>query len=450
MLRLCCAKRRKSQPQTEIPSFTGLNETSKELRNLYQLASESLVRVAVTQGPAAGILNPTLRVEYDEWEKKQHSGDGGGRGGMRGGDNGRPGRGGGRGDSLGAGPGGRTDGFAGPGGPPGSGRGVGPGGGPGNGSQQVRSFLLQRANELEKADATANEKEIAQLRGLALLIDLNSNGYQGDLSAILLDKEGHAILPTGLLRESHQDTTFAVTLPDGSETTAKFVGVNPYGGYTVIQLNKTTGLRPVSWTQQRIVPGDMLVSISSPQAPPALVMAPGRPGFPIIDHFSLAFDDRSGAYLFDTDGELAAVAVGGAKWTGDHQAFAAQRMHREVDYIIKNGADISLRSLGVHFDVLNAARAAQLAKILGNRRGLYVTSVEPGSLAAKAGLQKDDVIVAIDNRLISTFISKDRQPLAEFIQFQVDLFTRTGNIPLDIIRTGTGGDHEQTLQMSLD
>ncbi len=431
-------------PQTELPSFTGLNETSKELRHLYQLACQSLVRVNVTQGPAAGILTPSLRAEFDDWRSKQ-PGDGSGRGGMRNADGSRPSRSTGRGDSQG----GKNDGFVGRGGP-GPGRG-GPGGnGPGTGSQLVHSFLLQRANELEKADAFANDKEIAQLRGMALRIDLNSKGYQGDLSAILLDKEGHAILPTGLLRESHQDTPFQVTLPDGSETTASFIGVNPYGGYTIIQINKTTGLRPMPWAHQRVVPGDMLVSVSSAQAPPALVMAPGRPDFPIIDHFSLSSDDHGGAYLFDTNGELAAVAVAGANWSSDRQAFAAQRLRREVDYIIKTGTDISIKPLGIRFDALNAGRAAQLAKILGNRRGVRVTSVDAGSLAGKAGLKTDDVILAIDNRLISTFVSNDRQPLAELIQFQVDLFTRTGNIPLDIIRTGPDGDHEITLQMSLD
>jgi S1-C subfamily serine protease len=430
LLAAATAVRAQAGPPGSHADLTGLQEIRKETQALFRIANNSLLRVEVTQSAAAVLdSSPGLKSEFDAWLKSGNGPAGSfgqqppnqGRGAGRGGPGDRDGRGprpGGRGD--GRGDGGNPPGFAGM-------RGFGL-------HNQVRQFLES------KADRATDPADAARYRALALRVDLSRSGFQGDLSAILLSADGYALLPTGLLREAHANnpSSLKAELPDGSQTTAKFVGSNLFGGYTIIRFDKPTGAAPAPWAKSRLMAGDFLLAVGASQGGSGYLVAGGRPGTPVIDRFPASFDDRNGAFLFDTNGQLAAVMTGGSGWGGgDRLALTAARMQREVDYIIKTGRDIEPKQFGISYKNLDQdpARAAKVASVLGSRRAVIVEKVEPDSPAAKAGLKPNDIVVSIDAR-----------PVTEYRQVQIDLATRGGTIPVGILRDDAT---EQVLEMTI-
>ena len=417
-----------SAPQGGQPRRPILSELDRETQSLYQDISKSLVRVEVTQNPVAVLEPYNLKGEFDVWRKNREDAN-------RGRDAGRPSRG-----PAGAG-----------GNPPPAQAGPGPiaargGGGPGRGGfgpgdmyGQLSNFLIEKANKSTDDPARGDV-----YRGLAVKVQISRSGYRGIMSAVVLDADGHILLPTGLLREA--TTSVDVTLPDGTQTTASFVGSNLYGEYSILQLAQKNGLTPIKWGPVP-APGQMLMPVSVGEGNPGSFVRPDRQG-----RFSLYGEDRSPALLFNIDGELTTLASAASGWTGDRQMLTAPRLEREIAYI-KSGpdgkpTDIEPRSLGLGFDALSSlpsARATALAAKLSGRSAVVVTGVDTGSLADKAKLQVGDVILSIDSRPISELVSREGRQSPEMLQLRADLTTRTGSIAIAIIR----GDQEQTVSMPL-
>lgn len=449
---LACAVLGQAQTDTPPPaptppgqsSFRTLNAIKNEIHELYTRSSASLVRVDIQQS-SAGILSPALREEFDRWVKNMGEGRGnrGGDGRERG-DN-RPGGRGARPEGM---MGGRPDGGRpeGMGGSPGFGpRGGGGGGGPGGFNWiLVRNFLNEQA---DKAEKSGKKEEAATFRGLAINVSLYRNGFQGDLSAVLLSRDGYALIPAGLLRLAHDgNSTINATLPDGAKTTAKFVGTNLISGYTIVQFDKTNGIKPTAMANGSISPGDLLLFITAGQGQSGLLVAPGKPGAVAVERLAVPADERSGTFLFDVAGDLAAFVSGG-NWNGGRQAFSSERLKREINFIIKHRKDIEQRPLGIAYKPVPADLAARWTAELAGRRAVVVTDIAQGTLAANSTLKSDDVLLSIDGRPVSDFIAPDgRMPLPELIHLQADLATRTGQMPLGILREGK----EVTIAIPLD
>jgi len=140
-------------------------------------------------------------------------------------------------------------------------------------------------------------------------------------------------------------------------------------------------------------------------------------------------------------------------------------LQREIGYILKEGKDIEPRALGVSFtapaapdepppratkavrDAYETAKKAWEAnsKVIGERRAVQVSDVTKNSLAADAKLVKGDLLLSIDGRPISEMVGTDGRALSGLIQMQVDLATRTGAVPVVIVREGK----EMALEMVL-
>ena len=233
----------------------------------------------------------------------------------------------------------------------------------------------------------------------------------------------------------------------GAQTEAAFVGANLFAGFTVIQLKDVNFAKPASWAKHKLVPGQTLLPVTFGQPFAPLVHVLARPGEPFSED-RLPPDDqttprfeRGGAFLFDVDGHLAAVVTAGGGWAVERFALSGTRMQREVAYIFTNQKDIEPRSLGVDFTPLTLPTPPAL----GNHRAVQVKAVTANSLAASAKLRSGDILVSIDGRPMSELVTASGQALPGLMQLQVDLVTRTGTVPLEVIRDG----NPQTLQMPL-
>jgi S1-C subfamily serine protease len=447
-----------------------------EFQKLYQQTSSSVVRVSVTQDVRSILRGDNLLEKFDAWLKN------GGDRPERGGRTRVPG------DTRGGattaqsrpdmGPA-TNSGFGGRGGPGtgsfggamggGMGGAFGGRGGGGNDAFSVRTFYIDQANQLQKD----NPDLAARYRGQALRVQMNPGGFPGDLLAAVIDDQGHALLLGGVFRESQNPANpMTVTASDGTTARATFIGTCLFTGITVIQLDKPKIATVASLAKRKLAPGQMLLPITIGQPFTPLVHVQARRGEPFNEE-RLPPDDqanprfeRNGAILFNTEGNLAAVVTGGGGWPGEHYTFSASRMQRDVAYMLQGkGQDIEPRSLGVDFVPLtaptapaaNAPKANQDAynivkkawdetnKLLAGRRGVQVKAVTKDSLAASAGLKSGDIILSIDGRPTSELVNSSGTPLPNLIQFQVDIVTRAGEIPIVVLRDGK----EQTLKMPL-
>src|SRR5207237_108311 len=77
--------------------------------------------------------------------------------------------------------------------------------------------------------------------------------------------------------------------------------------------------KPSAITGTKLTPGQLLMSLPAGQGAPSLVIASPRSGIgPQDDRFAISGDDRNGAFVFNMNGELAAlVSGGGAGWLGE-------------------------------------------------------------------------------------------------------------------------------------
>ncbi|HVX84707.1 MAG TPA: PDZ domain-containing protein [Phycisphaerae bacterium] len=430
------------------PSMT-LEQFSNATALLYSEISASLVRVRLDQSPAS-LLPPALLREFQDWRRSQANGEdgAGGAGGSADGSGSGGGGGGNFGGRRGSGGGGIGQGFGGRGDRGGrrgfGGMGVGAagadaagGGGAGRagngddvlgrGGQGTGGTVAPIVRFIEQKVAALGDKDpdqAATLRGLLFRIAAVRNGISGDLYGVVIDDKGTTIVLTGLLREAQQDA-LRVTAPDGSEITAKFVGAYPSRGYSIIQLDKPGLTRPVAMAAGRPPAGSLLMSILAGNGAAGWIVAPAKLGKrPADDRIPLfAADDRSGAFVFDTQGRLAALAWG-------RFGLPMDNLRQDIQWIVDNHRDIQPRQLGVRYSLVPGA-----GPVGKGRDAARVDAVAPGSLAEKAGLKKGDIVVSID-----------RRPINQLPQIQMDLATRSGMVPLGIQRDGK----DITLEMPLD
>jgi len=405
--------------QQDFAPGATLSALTADLERLNGKISEGLVRVNVTESAASVLDSVMLKADFEQWVKTNGNSidadrNSGGRG--RGGGGGPPGP-------------GAPGGFG--------GRGPDRSGGPVNLASQVRTFLMIQADQQDKAGRTT---EAAQLRGLALRVEINRGVFQGDMSAMMLDDNGHALLLTGLLREAHTGSAkpIDVTLPDGSKTTASFVGSNLTNNYSVIKLDKSNGAKRLRFASKKIVPGQLLVSRSVGPGAAALVMASGRPGETFSeDRLILATEDRSGTVMFNIDGEMTSVVTSGGVFGPERFALSASRLQREINFMIRDGKDIEPRELGVQFAKPGESQSSTTTNP-GRRRvmELRITDVKAKSLADAAGLKKGDVIESIDGQPVSELVNEQGLGFPRLRELQTDFATRTDDVPLEIVRDG--------------
>jgi S1-C subfamily serine protease len=309
---------------------------------------------------------------------------------------------------------------------------------PGPGQAGLRRFLELKLKEAPDGEARGH------IAALIARIDAARNGQANEVIGVVIDDQGHA-----LVAWSREDagTTFRVLAADGTEMGAKYIGAHLARGFAVIKLDSLGAQTPLAMAPGRPAAGELLMCLTAHQGAVGWVTAPGEPAAAVSatpagsagsagsstaakmldDRFPISSsDDRGTSYLFNTDGELAALGTG-------KFALPIGTIQQDIQWIIDNNKDISPRALGVSYNGVSAEIRRKIPA-LGNRPAALVTEVAKGSPAEKAGLKKDDIVVSIDDVSI-----------ALLPKIQADLATRTGTVPLEIFRAGT----EMTLELPL-
>lgn len=264
----------------------------------------------------------------------------------------------------------------------------------------------------------------------------------------------HVVAPPGSSPAEEVNIAFA----DGSTEQGEVVGRDPSTEIAVVRVNRDDLPAARFRESSNLLVGQLAVAIGSPsgfqstvtsgvvsglnrEVPPEYTG--GRQDQALVDLIqtdAAISPGSSGGALVDRDGEVIGVNVAylppqqtGAESIGF--AIPSDTAVSVADQLIENGR-VSSPYLGIRNADLTPGIAEQFG--LSDQSGVIVVEVEPGSPAADAGLQREDVITALD----STEIEGSGDLLGALRGY------RPGDtVTLTILRSGSGA--EETVEVEL-
>jgi putative serine protease PepD len=284
-------------------------------------------------------------------------------------------------------------------------------------------------------------------------------GTGGTGSGLVLDTDGHIITNYHVVQGSNQ---LDVALSDGTTVSASVVGIDPGNDLAVLKIDasnlKLTPVKLGDSDAMRI--GDNVVAIGNPLDLEATLTegvisgvgrvlnsdGNSRPLRELIQTDTAINPGNSGGGLFNLNGELIGITnaienpSGQDSFAGIGYAIPVTTLKASLDQMLA-GATVTHARLGVALQDVTPAIANTLG--IDVQQGVMVAQIEPGSGAAKAGLQAatnrtaGDVITGIDNHPVKTF-----DDLANYLD------TKKGgdSVTLTIIRN----NQQMTLPITLD
>ena len=226
-------------------------------------------------------------------------------------------------------------------------------------------------------------------------------------SGVIVTQDGY-VLTNNHVVEGAQD--IRVTLGDRRDFTAKLVGADPKTDLAVLKLPGSGFAVAAVGDSSRVEVAEVVLAIGSPfglsqTVTMGIVSAVGRADVGIADYEDFIQTDaainpgNSGGALVNTSGALIGINTAIFTESGGYMGigFAVPiNMARQVmDQLVTRGR-LTRGYLGVAVQELTASLARGLG--LSAERGILVADVTPDGPAARAGLQRSDVITAIDGK----------------------------------------------------
>jgi putative serine protease PepD len=263
----------------------------------------------------------------------------------------------------------------------------------------------------------------------------NSRSTAGSLgSGIVLDKEGHILTNNHVIRGFDQ---IDVGMADGTAVTAKIIGTDPGNDLALLKIEVPADkLQPATLgDSSKVKAGELVIAVGNPFGIEGSVTqgivsgvgrtlggGAGRPLRALIQSDAAINPGNSGGALFDMNGNVVGVTTAIENPSGDRVFVGigyAVPINTAKRFIpdMKAGKKIEHPRMGVSLTAVTPALAK--SNNLGVEQGLLITTLDPGSAAAKAGLRGGapgartgigDVITAVDSKVVKTF-----EDLADYI-----------------------------------
>ncbi|MCB9543480.1 MAG: Do family serine endopeptidase [bacterium] len=227
-------------------------------------------------------------------------------------------------------------------------------------------------------------------------------------SGVIVSDDGLVLTNNHVVEHGEQ---IEVTLSDGRDLPAELVGTDPKTDLAVIRITgDLTGLTPMPLGDSDALRlGESVLAIGNPfglghTVTLGIVSAKSRAGMGIVDYEDFIQTDaainpgNSGGALVNMRGELVGINTAILSRTGGYQGvgFAIPtRMARTVMHSLVETGTVSRGWLGVGIQDLEPPLARAL-RLPAGTDGVLVTGVQPGTPAARAGLARGDVVIAID------------------------------------------------------
>lgn len=275
-----------------------------------------------------------------------------------------------------------------------------------NGSSSSGSSSSSSNNSNLKEYSEGSGVIYAKQNGKGYIVT-NNHVVSGSDSLEIILKDGTKL--TGKLVGSDATTDLAVIEIDGNKVpaTATFGNSdNLTPGDSVIAIGSPLGSRYatsvtqgiISATNRTVETQDQTTAQTTGEATVLQTDAainPGNSGGPLVDSAGQVIGINSMKLASNTDG----TSVEGMGF-----AIPSNEVVRIINELVKNGK-VSRPSLGIKvLDLNQVSDESQKTLKLPDKvtQGVVVYSAESGSVAKKAGLQKNDVIVKLDNKKVSS------------------------------------------------
>lgn len=223
-------------------------------------------------------------------------------------------------------------------------------------------------------------------------------------SGVIVSQDGYIVTNSHVISKADN---IIVMLNDGRKATAKVIGNDVESDLAVIKVD-LTGLKPLGFREQSTQVGDVVLAIGNPfgvgqTVTQGIISATGRTGLGIntVEDFiqtdAAINPGNSGGALVDAYGQLVGINTaifsrsGGSMGIGF--AIPTEIVKLVMNGIIKDGK-VRRGWLGIELQ----SSMKDPTKLSDDTQGVEVMNVMPNGPAAKAGLQKGDIITAMDNK----------------------------------------------------
>ncbi len=263
-------------------------------------------------------------------------------------------------------------------------------------------------------------------------------------SGFFISADGYAVTNNHVVDSA---SSVQVTTDDGTKYTAKVVGTDPKTDLALIKVDGKKDFAFVKFADHAPRIGDWVVAVGNPfglggTVTAGIVSARGRDigAGPYDDYIQIDAPinkGNSGGPAFDTEGNVIGVNTaiyspsGGSVGIGfDIPAETAKMVVSQL----KDKGHVTRGWIGVQIQTVTPAIADSLG--MKKAEGALVAEPQPGSPAAKAGIEAGDVITAINDKPV-----KDSRELARMI----GMMAPGSSVKLDILRKGETKDVKLTL-----
>jgi serine protease Do len=230
---------------------------------------------------------------------------------------------------------------------------------------------------------------------------------QGEGSGVIVSSDGYIVTNNHVVDGA---TELNVSMSDKREMKARVIGTDSQTDVALIKVDARDLPHVTLGSSAAVEVGDIALAIGNPfglgqTVTMGIVSATGRGGLGIEDYEDFIQTDasinpgNSGGALVNTKGEMIGMNTAILSGSGGNQGvgFAVPvDMVRQVMTQLKDKGVVTRARLGVYFQELTP----ELSSALGVKtsRGAVVTEIVPDGPASKSGLQKDDVIVAMNGK----------------------------------------------------
>jgi S1-C subfamily serine protease len=279
-------------------------------------------------------------------------------------------------------------------------------------------------------------------------IEITFGDLGGTGSGVVVEEDGYILTNNHVVSGAadNPDSTLRVVFSDSSSSAARIVGRDPLSDLAVLKVEKP-GLAVASLgTSEDVVVGDPVVAIGSPlglvgTVTTGIVSALNRPvrlagdGTDTDAVISAVQTDaainpgNSGGALVDAAGAVIGIntAIAGFGGTGGQSGSIGLGFAIPIDAARAIAEELIATGNAVHASLgVNAQTVTD-----GERDGAQINNVEPGGPAASAGLQEEDVIIAVGDREVRS---------SEELVVAIDAYDPGETVTIEFVR---GSDSQQ-------
>jgi serine protease Do len=230
---------------------------------------------------------------------------------------------------------------------------------------------------------------------------------EGEGSGVIVSADGYIVTNNHVVDGA---TEVTIQTSDKRELKARVIGTDPKTDVALVKVNATNLPYAHLGNSSEVEVGDIALAIGNPfglgqTVTMGIISATGRGGLGIEDYEDFIQTDasinpgNSGGALVNTKGEVIGINTAILSRSGGNQGvgFAIPvDMVRQIMTQLKDKGTVTRARLGVAIQELTP----QLASALGVKtsHGAVVGEVAADSPAAKAGLRKEDVIIAMNGK----------------------------------------------------